>query len=412
VDVSRRRHLAVPALALALTALLAACGGGGNAPVRHSPRTIAVPKDARTIQAAVDDARPGDMVLVSPGTYRESVIIETDGITLRGLDRNTVLLDGGDTRENGVMVFSNGVAVENMTIGHFKSNGVLFTGDYGKGTTLTGYRAAYLTTWDNGLYGVYAFNARGGVIDNVYASGHPDSGIYVGQCNPCDAVVRNTTGELNAVGFQATNASGNLLVVSSVWRNNRIGVEPNSSAKERLTPQHDATFVGNVISDNNAVGAPKGTDAFGVGVGIGGGNANLVERNRIDGNAAGGVVIADAETFLAEGNSVRGNELAGNGTDLVVATRSGAAASNCFADNRFSTSSPPGIESLFPCGAAGTGGAGGPSPTANPDGPDYRIVPRPAAQPNMAGAATRPSGPAPATPPAVDLAALTVPPAP
>ena len=36
-----------------------------------------------SIQAAVDAASPGDTIVVTPGTYRESVRIGTDGLTLR-----------------------------------------------------------------------------------------------------------------------------------------------------------------------------------------------------------------------------------------------------------------------------------------------------------------------------------------
>ena len=37
-----------------------------------------------SIQAAVNKANPGDIVLVKPGVYHQSVQIRTDGITLRG----------------------------------------------------------------------------------------------------------------------------------------------------------------------------------------------------------------------------------------------------------------------------------------------------------------------------------------
>src|SRR5579864_7780653 len=59
----------------------------------------------QTIQDAVDHAAPGDWILVGPGDYREKgnpgatahlagVLITTPGITLRGMDRNQVVVDG------------------------------------------------------------------------------------------------------------------------------------------------------------------------------------------------------------------------------------------------------------------------------------------------------------------------------
>jgi pectin methylesterase-like acyl-CoA thioesterase len=54
----------------------------------------------RSIQAAVNAARPGDWILVVPGDYHESptaavgVRITTPNLHLVGLDRNTVVVDG------------------------------------------------------------------------------------------------------------------------------------------------------------------------------------------------------------------------------------------------------------------------------------------------------------------------------
>src|SRR5262245_52784238 len=45
-----------------------------------------------TIQAAVDAARPGDVVLVPAGTYRENVAVSGDGISIVG--RPGAVLDG------------------------------------------------------------------------------------------------------------------------------------------------------------------------------------------------------------------------------------------------------------------------------------------------------------------------------
>ena len=54
-------------------------------------RTIRVPAQVRTIQGAVDRAKTGDLVLISPGVYREAVTVTRPGIVLRsGRDTYTV----------------------------------------------------------------------------------------------------------------------------------------------------------------------------------------------------------------------------------------------------------------------------------------------------------------------------------
>ncbi len=392
--------------------MFGACAADGDPstdagePARQ-PVVIAVPADAPTIQAGVDRAAPGDLVLVAPGTYHESVTVATDGVTVRGEDRDAVVLDGREALENGVTVRADGVAVENLTARSYRSNGILFTGDEEQGRTLTGYRATHVTAHANGRHGIAAFNARGGLVEDVWASGHPEAGISIDQCRPCDAVVRRVTAAFNGAGYQGTNAGGNLLVVQSEWRSNRVGLRLDSSDREQLAPQHDTSIVANLILDNSEAAAPQAGDRFGVGVLIGGGTANLVERNRIEGHVGSGVVIADQESYLADGNVVRGNVLARNGTDLAMATRAAAPRGNCFARNTFATSSPPDVEARFACAPESQGGLG--ELAATPPPPQAGGVPEPPPMPSMPDARRIPARPAAATPPDVDVAALAVP---
>ena len=282
------------ALLVLLGALvLTACGGGTSAP--SGPQTIRVPADHATIQDAVDAAQRGDIVLVAPGEYRESVHIKKEGITLRGEDRNTVILDGEDQRQNGVYVTVGGVAVENLTVRRFANNGVLFTSfgeeylhdvieEGGEGetptrdqtdptqTTLDGFRVSYVTAYNNGLYGLYAFAAVNGVFEDSYASGHPDSGYYVGQCKPCNTVLQRVTAERNAIGYEGTNASGGVFIVDSLFTHNRLGITPNSQDAERLAPQGDTVVAGNRVIDNSDPNTPEIENGyFGGGILIGGG---------------------------------------------------------------------------------------------------------------------------------------------
>src|SRR3546814_7423798 len=95
------------------------------------------------------------------------VDVTVENLTIRGLDRNEVVLDGGFELENGIRVLADGVAVENMTAKNYTVNGFFWTG-------VTGYRGSYLTAYRNGAYGVYAFDAVKGQLEHIYASGNPD----------------------------------------------------------------------------------------------------------------------------------------------------------------------------------------------------------------------------------------------
>ncbi len=469
----------VSAVVAAAFALLAACsdddeGGGGATPTTDGAATtestpttsdtsvststadgewatLRVPDDHPTIQAAVDAAQPGDLVLIAPGTYREAVQVTTDRLTIRGLDRNEVILDGDFELDNGIRVLgAKGVAIENMTAVNYVGNGFFWTG-------VDGYRGSYLTTYRIGDYGVYAFDSINGHFDHLYLAGSPESGLYIGECYPCNAVVTDVVSEYNGLGFSGTNAGGELYLVNSVWRHNRAGIMPNSGTYELCYPQREVTIVGNLVYDNNATESPSVRMAIrrqGTGIVIAGGTGDVVERNLVYGNDRYGIfltpflelspndeeptrqewgtICADAKletpaerddpiVWDVYDTRVVGNELADNGVDLVLATvdEDPATLGNCFADNIFATSAPRRIETLAPCTGTGSGDwtAGAIDDMLDQlyrqikPGPEWQTAPLPPLQPqdDMPDAATAPPRPATDVPFALDLAAIKVP---
>ena len=120
-----------------------------------------IPGQYTTIQAAVNAAQPGDWILVAPGDYHEQadhdnppsaedislgwyggVAIHTNDIHLRGMNRNSVIVDGtlpgspalqqqprrtgprgagpnGPIGRNGIDIWANSVTVDNLTICNF-----------------------------------------------------------------------------------------------------------------------------------------------------------------------------------------------------------------------------------------------------------------------------------------------------
>ncbi|QIA27666.1 hypothetical protein DYI95_009210 [Thermaerobacter sp. PB12/4term] len=129
---------------------------------------------------------------------------------------------------------------------------------------MLGYRGSYLTAYNNGDYGIYAYDSVYGQFDHSYASGSPDSGFYIGQCKPCHAVITQVVAEYNALGYSGTNTGGNLTIMNSVWRYNMSGIVPNTLDSEKLAPQDGTRIVNNLIySNHNPAGRLLAADLAG-----------------------------------------------------------------------------------------------------------------------------------------------------
>jgi plastocyanin len=336
-------------------------------PVPAGPAgTVRVPQDAGTVQEAVDRAEPGGLVLVAPGVYREAVVVTTPYLTIRGVDRDRTILDGGFELANGIhVVEADGVAVENLTARRYLLNGFYWTGVFG-------YRGSYLTASSNGDYGIYAFGSRYGRFEHSYASGSPDAGFYIGGCDPCDAVITDVLAEHNALGYSGTNAGGNLAIVNSEWRENLAGIVPNTLDSQPFAPQGDALIAGNHVHHNNAttVDAKEyGYVPFGMGIVVAGGRDNRVVGNLVEAQATYGIAvipILDRRLWPSGGNLVEGNVVRDSGrADLGLAAPS--AGGDRFCGNDAGSSQPAAIELLYPCEGLRPFPAGGGSmaPTIN-----------------------------------------------
>jgi Right handed beta helix region len=335
-------------LAVALVLVAAGSAAGGSA------RVIDVPGDEPTIAAAVAAASPGDTVLIEAGTYRPSLKIPAakHDVTIRGADRNAVVFDGRGSMRDAIDVEADRVTIENVSAHSYLSN-VFYWDD------VSGFTARYLTVWNVQGYGIYAEHSTGGLVEQDFVSGAADAAYYIGECNPCNSVIRNVVARLSAVGYSGTNASGNLSIRDSRWEKNGAAILPNSYANEEQPPQERATIAGNIVTRSGTVPVPLHTPLaafWGIGIGIAGGHANRVTGNTVTGSARYGIALFPTEYWLpldprpkppgkhlpwrAVDNVVTGNRVSGGRlADLALA----GGRHNCFAGNAAATVAPTGL---------------------------------------------------------------------
>jgi hypothetical protein len=345
----------------------------------------------RSIQSAVDAARPGDWILIAPGDYHEAddaqgttatelgdgdhggVVIHTSDLHLRGMDRDTVIVDGtqpgGSTPctsapslqnygplsggkaqgRNGIVVFkASHVSIQNLTACNFlggagdSGNEIWWNGGDGSGKIgLTGYVGDYLTGTSTffgteataAQYGIFSSNSAGPASwDEIYGSNMNDSGMYVGACHQlCDVTIDHARMENNALGYSGTNSGGAVVIENSQFDNNEDGADTNTqidgdppAPQNGDCPGHALSpithtrscwvFIHNNVHDNNNPNAPEAGSAaagpIGTGMTVSGARNVTLMDNTFSNNGAWGVLFVP---YPDSGTPVLGQTCKGTG---------------------------------------------------------------------------------------------------
>ena len=361
-------------LSLGALLVLISIAAGAAAPRAHAS-TIVV---TTTIQAAVDAAQPGDTVVVPPGVYRESVLVDKSAITIRG-SRGAVI-DAAGFR-NGIAVGTgritigpNGfpacpplslhdVTIDGLTVRNADRNGVLLRGV--DGFEITGGRYV-----DNVEYGIFPICSANGLISRNDAQGTEDAAIYVGDDHWITVEENVATDSL--AGLEVEN-SANVTAIRNHFARNTAGIAVF------VLPGLPVPFVREVVIEHNVVvqnnrpnpyppGVPEGAIPAGSGILVLSADRVRIHSNVVTGNDSLGVALATSPLAgldprvdpTPDGNTVLDNVVIGNGRrpDLLRALSPGAdlvydgtGSGNCFANNVFSTDFPSGITELFACAA-------------------------------------------------------------
>jgi plastocyanin len=355
----------------------------GTPPKDERPK-LTVPGDYSTIQGAVDAAKPGTSIVVSPGTYREEVVVETPRVTIRGVDRFRTRLNGGRSLGTGIQVAgAAGVKVKNLTVRDYAEAGIGLVG-------AEDFTISKVDAIKNRTFGVVTTGTRAGTIAQSFGWGSGEAAFRVGSCFGCGILLDDLRAETNAIGIEAVNATG-VTIRSSLVRNNGVGILARSDSSMDGSPTQGVFVVDNrVTANNNETIPPAGLTLtfglpFGTGIWFAGANNGVATRNEVTDNSSYGVLVTDD---LTGESSPVGNRVQNNGVrspEALDLAWDGSGGSDCFGGNSFRTSGPADIEAIYPCSARPFDGqpylpvmqdvdeaiaAGPPDATAEPPEPD------------------------------------------
>ena len=321
-----------------------------------------------SIQAAVNSASPGFIILIDPGLYQEAIVVNKPGIILIGSADGVIIQNPGD-KDNGITVTSKGkgFVLKNVTVKNFEENGVFL--DHVNGFILSNVKA-----FDNGDYGLFPVFCTNGIIEHCEASGHSDTGIYVGQSSYISMSYNITYANVN--GLEVEN-SKNIIVNNNNSYNNVAGLIvvllPGLDVK---TASDILVYENNIYNNNHVNFAPPG-EGFesviptGIGILVLGTDKTLIRNNTVSGNNFGGIAVISTLVLgsLAglppsafsdiepnpDGNKIVRNVLHNNGAappsglgfpgvDLLW---DGSGSNNCWQSNTFNSSYPSPLPSCL-----------------------------------------------------------------
>jgi len=281
------RYASANATSAAVGSLAKSVGASGSGQVHEV-------KDGQSIQAAVRAAKPGDVIRVYPGTYKETVYIDKDDILISG-----VIVDGqwptmeGETRLNDAVLYSgNNITVENLLITHYKGNGIM--GQAGNNFLIRNNRVV-----DTGVYGIFPQLGKNGLISNNIISGIEDAAIYVGMSD--NVHVNNNEVFDSVAGIEFENSRHGVIENNLVY-NNTGGILTFITPGLPIKTTFDLIIRNNFINNNNTAnfGAPgsmvSGVPA-GTGVVIMAADEVTLENNIISGNKNAAIIITDHDSF-------------------------------------------------------------------------------------------------------------------
>ena len=315
-----------------------------------------------SIQAAINQASAGSVILIKPGIYKEAIRISKSNITLIGADEAAgVILENPGEEDNGIFVDNNGDGFQlyHITVKNFEENGVLMI-------RADNFILKHVTAINCGEYGLFPIHCKGGLIEHCSATGHTDTGVYIGQSEDIEMKFNEAFANVN--GFEIENCSG-VIASNNQSYNNTAGFLVVLLPNLQVTTSSDIQLIQNHVYGNNHENFSEPGGGFenlvpvGSGILIVGTDNTLVIKNNVHDNNFTGIAVVSTTILGAIGGippeafatiepnpdnvKVKDNIIKHNGTNPpplplpgVDLLWDGSGTGNCWSSNNYTTSYP------------------------------------------------------------------------
>jgi parallel beta-helix repeat protein len=275
--------------------------------------------DFNSIQAAVVAAQPGDKILVCPGIYAESVLINKIDLRIEAQAApGEVVLQGTAAQDGFSLTGATGVLLEGFTVQGFRRNIVVQDGG---SNTVRKNLTTLAVGGPAGLFGtgILVSNSSGNAVEHNRSFGNANGGITV-VAGSGDNAIRNSETFSNVlfgivVQFAGT---GNVVFQNDSYLNGGAGLRINNMLEGAIVIVENNRFFDNngtgimVVSNSTPVAVRNNKSArngnHGIRLNIA--TSNVVEKNEVDGNAPSGISLENSD-----GNTVQLNLSRQNGQD-------------------------------------------------------------------------------------------------
>ena len=277
-----------------------------------------VVRPGESIQKAIKAAHPGDTIVVLGGVHHGTVVINKDGISLRGVDAvlKPPAKPSSPCGASGFCVTADNVSISGFTVRNFPATGIIAMG--ARNPKFMTNRA-----FNNGEYGIATFSSPGTKMIANLTRGSDDAGLYVGDSPHANATIAANETYDNFLGILVRNARHGKIAGNQV-HNNCVGMFILADAPG---PAGVFEVRGNKVV-NNTRACPAFEDApplSGVGIALLGARGMEIKSNQIIHNVPSGptgfsggvVVVSGFEGTPPTNNTVSGNTILRNKPDIV-----------------------------------------------------------------------------------------------